>query len=69
MDKKIAEVIKNADIKDWKTISIEFGEEFFDIAPKVPVRTEVTEYSLSEANNALNAIREVRINGAAVLVL
>jgi propanol-preferring alcohol dehydrogenase len=45
------------------------GEEFFDIAPKVPVRTEVTEYSLPEANDALNALREGSINGAAVIVL
>jgi propanol-preferring alcohol dehydrogenase len=45
------------------------GEEFFDIAPKVPVRTEVTEYPLSEANKALKALREGSINGAAVLVI
>jgi propanol-preferring alcohol dehydrogenase len=45
------------------------GEEFFDIAPKVPVRTEVKEYALSEANEALKELREGSINGAAVLVI
>ena len=45
------------------------GQEFFDVAPKVPVRTEVTEYPLSDANKALSALREGTVNGAAVLVI
>ncbi len=43
------------------------GEEFFKIAPKVPVRTEVQLFSLNHANEALNLLREGRIKGAAVL--
>jgi hypothetical protein len=39
MDDKIAEVIKNADIREWKTISVEFGEEFFDVS--VPPQCDV----------------------------
>ncbi|UCB46175.1 MAG: zinc-dependent alcohol dehydrogenase family protein [Spirochaetota bacterium] len=45
------------------------GQEFFDIALKVPVRTEVMEYPLSDANKALSALREGTVNGAAVLVI
>jgi len=44
------------------------GEEFLALAPKVPVRTEVTRYRLEQANEALSALREGRIAGAAVLV-
>jgi propanol-preferring alcohol dehydrogenase len=43
------------------------AEEFFEIAPKVPVRTEVKTYPLEEANEALVALREGRLTGAAVL--
>lgn len=45
------------------------GEEFLTIAPQVPVRTEVTEYPLDEANRALSDLREGRFNGAGVLTL
>lgn len=45
------------------------GEEFFSIAPEVPVRTETTAFPLSSANEALDALREGRINGAAVLTV
>ena len=44
------------------------GEEFFTLAPQVPVRTTVQTFSLSEANEALNRLRAGRIKGAAVLV-
>jgi alcohol dehydrogenase, propanol-preferring len=44
------------------------GEEFFALAPLVPVQTTVQEFPLSEANEALNRLRAGRISGAAVLV-
>jgi alcohol dehydrogenase, propanol-preferring len=44
------------------------GEEFLALAPKVPVRTEVEPFALGTANEALAALREGRIQGAAVLV-
>ncbi|MBI2296351.1 MAG: zinc-dependent alcohol dehydrogenase family protein [Betaproteobacteria bacterium] len=44
------------------------GEEFLALAPKVPVRTTVEPYPLSQANEALARLREGRITGAAVLV-
>jgi propanol-preferring alcohol dehydrogenase len=44
------------------------GEEFLELAPRVPVRTEVTSYRLGEANQALADLRTGRVHGAAVLV-
>ncbi|HET8609489.1 MAG TPA: zinc-dependent alcohol dehydrogenase family protein [Burkholderiales bacterium] len=44
------------------------GDEFFRIAPRVPVRTTVETFPLSAANEALARLREGHITGAAVLV-
>jgi alcohol dehydrogenase, propanol-preferring len=43
------------------------GEEFLDLAPRVPVRTEVTVYPLEDADRALSDMRSGRLRGAAVL--
>ncbi|HEY4845739.1 MAG TPA: alcohol dehydrogenase, partial [Candidatus Dormibacteraeota bacterium] len=43
------------------------GEEFLELAPKVPVRTEVHPYPLAEANAALDDLAHGRFHGAAVL--
>ena len=43
------------------------GEEFLEIAPKVPVKTQVTVYPLEQANEAMEAVRNGKIEGAAVL--
>jgi propanol-preferring alcohol dehydrogenase len=45
------------------------GEEFLALAPQVPVRTEATPFPLEGANEALQALREGRVRGAAVLVI
>ena len=44
------------------------GEEFITLAPRVPVRTQTTEYPLARANEALDDLRAGRVRGAAVLV-
>jgi propanol-preferring alcohol dehydrogenase len=44
------------------------GEEFLELAPRVPVRTEVETHRLDQANDALERLRKGRIRGAAVLV-
>jgi propanol-preferring alcohol dehydrogenase len=44
------------------------GHEFLALAPKVPVRTEITTYPLESANEALADLRAGRFSGAAVLV-
>jgi propanol-preferring alcohol dehydrogenase len=44
------------------------GEEFFEVVPQVPVRTEVQPYPLARANQALDDLRSGAVHGAAVLV-
>jgi propanol-preferring alcohol dehydrogenase len=44
------------------------AEEFFALAPRVPVRTTVQTFSLTEANEALNCLRKGQIRGAAALL-
>ena len=44
------------------------GEEFLALAPAVPVKTDVTTYSLARANEAIDAVRHGKIHGSAVLV-
>jgi len=45
------------------------GEEFFTVAPSVPVRTQVQGYRLGDANRALEDLRDGRVRGAAVLAV
>jgi propanol-preferring alcohol dehydrogenase len=44
------------------------GEDFLALAARSPLRTRVQEFPLEQANEALAALREGRITGAAVLV-
>ncbi len=43
------------------------GDEFLELAPKVPVKTRPLPYALEQANEALNDLRAGRLQGAAVL--
>jgi len=43
------------------------GEEFLEIAPKVPVKTDVHPFPMEQANEALNELRAGEFTGAAVL--
>ena len=43
------------------------GEEFFALAPQVPVRTTVQTFPLDQANEVLSRLRNGRLQGAAVL--
>ena len=45
------------------------GEEFLDIAPRVPVRTETETFPLEEANTALDRFRSGELSGTAVLLI
>ncbi len=45
------------------------AKEFLALAPQVPVRTRVNEFSLDEAERALELLRAGRIEGAAVIDL
>lgn len=42
--------------------------DFLALAPRVPVRTEVVEYPLASANQALDDLRSGALTGAAVLI-
>ena len=44
------------------------GKELLAIAPRVPIRTHVTEYPLDRAQNALDDLRAGRFTGSAVLI-
>ena len=44
------------------------AHEFLDVAPRAGVKTEVTRYPLTAANEALADLREGRLQGAAVLI-
>jgi len=43
------------------------GVDFIALAPKIPIRTHIVEFPLSQANEALAALRAGTITGAAVL--
>lgn len=45
------------------------GEEFLALAPRVPVRTEITAFRLEQANEALAALRSGQLEGAGVLLI
>ena len=45
------------------------AEEFLEIAPRVPVRSQTETFRLEEANTALDKLRSGKLNGAAVLAI
>lgn len=45
------------------------GVEFLDIASQVPIHPEIQSFSLLQANEALDALRNGKVQGAAVLVM
>jgi propanol-preferring alcohol dehydrogenase len=55
-------------IQSVATLTRRDGEEFLDLAPRVPVRTVTEEFDLAQANEALTRLRDGRLTGAAVLV-
>src|SRR5438309_5076819 len=45
------------------------GEDFFEIAPRVPVQTRTETFPLEQANTALDRFRTGELNGTAVLTI
>jgi alcohol dehydrogenase, propanol-preferring len=43
------------------------GEEFFEIAPRIPVRTQTETFALEQANTALDLFRAGKLSATAVL--
>lgn len=45
------------------------GEDFLALAPKIPIQTQVEAFPLAAANEALDSLRNGKIQGAAVLTI
>jgi propanol-preferring alcohol dehydrogenase len=43
------------------------GQEFFEIAPRIPVRTQTETFALEQANTALDLFRAGKLRATAVL--
>ncbi len=54
-------------VRSVANLTREDGVQFLQLAPRVPVRPEVTVFPLAQANEALEALRHGRFRGAAVL--
>ncbi len=56
-------------IKSVANLTRKDGVQFMNLAPQIPIRTEVHPYPLEKANEALDDMRNGRMKGAAVLVV
>ena len=56
-------------IRSVANLTRQDGLEFIDVAQRVPIRTRVVPYPLRQANQALAALRDGQITGAAVLTM
>lgn len=56
-------------IRSVANLTCQDGEQFLEIAPRVPVKTQVQRFALEVANEALDRLREGQLQGAAVLVM
>ena len=54
-------------VRSVANLTREDGVQFMELASKIKIRTEVKTFPLNKANDALNSLREGRIQGAAVL--
>ncbi len=55
------------EIKTVANVSRKDIREFLELAARIPLRPQVEEFPLEEANNALRELRERKIRGAKVL--
>jgi len=63
-----ADLWEERGIRSVANLTRKDGEEFLALALHVPVKTRTVAYPLGKANEALDALRHGRIEGAAVLV-
>ena len=54
-------------VRSVANLTREDGVQFLQLVPRVPVKAEVTVFSLAQANEALEALRKGTFRGAAVL--
>ena len=55
-------------IRSVANLTRQDGLEFLDLAPRIPLRSEVRRFALAQANEALAQLRRGEFQGAAVLV-
>jgi propanol-preferring alcohol dehydrogenase len=55
-------------LRSVANLTREDGEQFMRLAADLPIRTSTQEFALEDANGALGALSEGRLEGAAVLV-
>ena len=55
-------------IRSVANLTRQDGVEFLQLAPQVPIKTEINLFPLRQANEALEALRNGKFQGAAVLV-
>jgi propanol-preferring alcohol dehydrogenase len=63
-----ADLWQERQIRSVANLTRDDGREFLELAPRVPVRTRVSEYPLESANEALDDMRAGRLVGSAVLI-
>ncbi len=56
-------------VKSVANLTRRDAAEFLALAPKIPIRTEVQQFPLASANEALSHLREGKIRGSAVLAI
>jgi propanol-preferring alcohol dehydrogenase len=64
-----ADLWQERSIQSIANLTRKDAEEFLPLASAIPITTEVHQYSLEDANKALDDLREGRFTGAAVLTI
>jgi propanol-preferring alcohol dehydrogenase len=58
---------REKEIKSVANVTRRDVREFLSLAAEIPIKPEIQEYALEDANRALNELKESRIRGAKVL--
>jgi propanol-preferring alcohol dehydrogenase len=56
-------------IRSVANLTRQDGTDFLELAPRVPVKTDIETFPLEDANEALERLRSGRLQGTAVLVV
>ncbi|MCK5392402.1 MAG: alcohol dehydrogenase, partial [Deltaproteobacteria bacterium] len=57
------------EIKSVANVSRNDVREFLELAAQIPIRPEIEEYNIDDANKALVDLKEGNIKGAKVLII
>ena len=56
-------------VRSVANLTREDGEQFMEVAGRIPIEVSVMTFALERANEAIDALREGKIEGAAVLAI